>query len=189
MTTVHFFRMAMASLCIVMLQGCGIFRSPVEIPSSVMELAAHKDRTVNVFIMGGAQLNPGNTGQPRPIQLCVYLVADKNWQPESWLDENKCHGTITDFRVFGRERRTLVPDQVQQVNLKMPSDKDGWVLIDADFGTQAVTSRGALRLKTSSGEFSSHLVIINGTRIFDGMSMQGVPQQGQQRGANSNNKR
>lgn len=173
----------MAGLCIVALQGCGLFRNPSADILNAMQArnpsadilngmrAIRKERVVNVTVMGGAQLNPGRTGLPRPVQLCVYLVADQHWLPGSWLDKDKCRtsNVKTNSHIFANERRSLAPEQAQQVTLKMPSDRDGWVLVDADFGTETAANRKPLRIKINSGEFSFHFVIINNTRVFDGM--------------------
>ncbi|MDR2327674.1 MAG: type VI secretion lipoprotein TssJ [Acidovorax sp.] len=168
MTSVYFTRSLLLATTLLLLQGCGVFRNPVDIPADGMR-AIRRDRVVNVTLMGGTALNPGRGAATRPVQVCVYLVANENWNPGSWLEEKKCSSSSLDSHLFAAERRLLSSEQAQQVTLKMPSDKDGWVLVDADFGSPAPQGYESLRLKTNSGEFSFHVVVLNGTRIVDGM--------------------
>lgn len=170
MTSVYLTRSLLLTSCLLALQGCGMFRNPVDIPADGMR-AIRRERIVNVTLMGGAQLNPGRGGAARPVQVCVYLVADESWRPGSWLDDSKCRSATLDSHLFAAERRLVSSEQAQQINLKMPSDKDGWVLVDADFGASVPRSYEPLQLKTNSGEFSFHVVVLNGTRIVDGMAM------------------
>lgn len=174
MPDIHLSRKLMLVCCLLGIQGCGVFRNPVDIPADGLR-AIRRERIVSVTLMGGAQLNPGRGGVPRPIQVCIYLVADENWQPGSWLDEKKCRGTSLDSGLFARESRLLSSEHAQQVSLRMPSDKDGWVLIDPDFGSRAAPGYAPLKLKTNSGEFSFHFVVVNGTQVVDGMKEQGAP--------------
>lgn len=170
MNGVNSMRSLVVILCMLALQGCGILRNPVDIPADGMR-AIRRERVVNITLMGGAQLNPGRNGAPRPLQVCIYLVTDETWLPGSWLDDGKCRGTGGDAHVFAQERRILSAEQAQQVTLNVPSDKDAWLLVDADFGPQTPANAMPLRLRTSSGEFSFHFVVVNGTRVSDGMRM------------------
>lgn len=174
MISVYFTRSLLLVATLVALQACGVFRNPVDIPADGMR-AIRRERVVNVTLMGGTQLNPGRGSAARPVQVCVYLVADENWRPGSWLDESKCRSASLDSHLFAAERRLLSSEQAQQVTLKMPSDKDGWVLVDADFGSPVPQGYEPLRLKTNSGEFSFHMVVLNATRIVDGMVLRQSP--------------
>jgi len=155
-------------LCgVILVQGCSLLRNPIDIPAEGMR-AIRRDRVVHVTLLGGEHLNPGADGRARPVQLCVYLVTRSDWVPEDvWSDEDKCTKGANGDDVIVSERRVVAANRAQPVEMKMPSNEEGWLVVDPDFANASRT-QAPLRLRVNASEYSSHLVLLDGTSAMDG---------------------
>ena len=123
-----------AALC--MLVGCaksGAGKDSAVRPSPPPSTEAQ----VDVTLVGGARLNPNQTGDARPVQVCVYVVRNSNWIVPDTYAEPACASKRDDGDIVLAERRILAPNQLQQLSFRVQSDSDLWLFIDADYAMQA----------------------------------------------------
>ncbi|WP_126284134.1 type VI secretion lipoprotein TssJ [Burkholderia stagnalis] len=120
-----FVRTVIAWLALGQLSGCSLFGSKSVEP-----------RQLHVTLVGGSRLNIGASGEPRPIQSCVYIVRAADWVPMANGDSS-CAGRDLDGTVVTASRHVIAPNQVLQFWIEVPSSGEIWLVADADYAQRS----------------------------------------------------
>ncbi len=140
-----FIQTLIAWLALGALSGCSLFGSKTVEP-----------RQLHVTLVGGSRLNVGASGEPRPVQSCVYIVRAADWVPMASGDSS-CAGRDQDGTVVTASRHVIAPNQVLQFWIDVPRSGEIWLVVDADYA-QRPTQFAPLRIRIEgSGEI--HLAV------------------------------
>ncbi|KVQ20002.1 type VI secretion system-associated lipoprotein [Burkholderia ubonensis] len=110
-----------AAFAFCALSGCSLFSSKSIEP-----------RQLHVTLIGGSRLNVGASGEPRPVQSCVYIVRSADWVPMTSGDSS-CSGRDQDGTVVTASRHVIAPNQVLQFWVDVPRSGEIWLVTDADY--------------------------------------------------------
>ncbi|KWO84583.1 type VI secretion lipoprotein TssJ [Burkholderia ubonensis] len=131
-------------LALGILTGCSFGSKNVEL------------RQLHVTLVGGSHLNVSASGEPRPIQTCLYIVRAADWLPMASGDSS-CAGRDQDGTVVTVSRHVIAPNQVLQFWVDMPRSGEIWLVADADYA-QRSAQYAPLRVRIDgSGEI--HLAV------------------------------
>ncbi|WP_193100512.1 type VI secretion lipoprotein TssJ [Burkholderia sp. Z1] len=137
-------RTLIAWLALGVLSGCSFGSKNVE------------PRQLHVTLVGGSHLNVSMSGEPRPIQTCLYIVRAADWVPMASGDSS-CAGRDQDGTVVTVSRHVIAPHQVLQFWIDVPRSGEIWLVADADYA-QRSAQYAPLRVRIEgSGEI--HLAV------------------------------
>ncbi|KVD75146.1 type VI secretion lipofamily protein [Burkholderia sp. ABCPW 14] len=117
------FKSFAAAVALCLLAGCSMFSSS----------KPEEPRQLHVTLVGGGRLNVAPTGEPRPVQTCVYVVGAADWLPTQGSDDSSCASRGQDSTVVADSRHVIAPNQVLQFSLNLPRSGDLWLVTDADY--------------------------------------------------------
>ncbi|KVN35059.1 type VI secretion lipofamily protein [Burkholderia pyrrocinia] len=127
-----------AAFALCVLSGCSLFSSkPVE------------PRQLLVTLVGGSRLNVSTSGEPRPVQACVYVVREADWVPMANGDSS-CAGRDHDGAMVSALRHVIAPNQVLQFWVDVPRSGEVWLVADADYA-QRPAQYAPLRMRIEGG--------------------------------------
>jgi type VI secretion system protein VasD len=124
------YRIATAIAWTVSLAGCSMSSMfsapPADVPVKLT-------RQLHVTLIGGGYVNASLTGQPRPIQACVYLARLNDWLPASPNQDSTCAVNGKGEQVIADSRHIVAPYARQQFWLDLPETGTFWLVTDADY--------------------------------------------------------
>lgn len=131
------------------LSGCGMFAESIARRASDMAadsaFRAAKDvelnRRLHLTLVGGGHLNQGKGNQPKPVQVCVYVVLSPEWHPPLPSLEGGCGSKEKEAGVVATSRHVVAPNQIVQLEILLAATRDAWLVIDADFAQRPVSYR------------------------------------------------
>ncbi|MBB5413879.1 type VI secretion system protein VasD [Paraburkholderia sp. HC6.4b] len=118
-----FFKAFAVTATLTILAGCSVFSSS----------EPQQPRQLHVTLVGGSRLNVSASGEPRPIQACIYVVSAADWLPAPGGDDSSCASRGQDSTVVAESRHVIAPDQVLQFSLDLPRSGELWLVTDADY--------------------------------------------------------
>ncbi|VWC16349.1 type VI secretion lipoprotein TssJ [Burkholderia lata] len=118
-------RTLIAWLALGVLSGCSLFGSKNVEP-----------RQLHVTLVGGSRLNVSASGEPRPVQACLYIVRAADWVPMASGDSS-CAGRDQDGTVVTVSRHVIAPQQVLQFWVDVPRSGEIWLVADADYAQRS----------------------------------------------------
>ncbi|WP_082710147.1 type VI secretion lipoprotein TssJ [Burkholderia sp. TSV86] len=128
------------------LAGCGLFSSSKSV----------EPRQLHVTLIGGSRLNLSPSGEPRPVETCVYIVRMADWVPMASAGDSSCAGRDQDA-VVSSSRHVIAPNQVLQFWIDVPTKGEIWLVADADYA-QRPAQYAPLRLRVD-GSGVIHLAV------------------------------
>jgi type VI secretion system protein VasD len=155
-------RTLLAGLALGLLSGCSLFGSkPIE------------PRQLHVTLVGGSRLNVGVSGEPRPIQSCVYIVRAADWVPMTNAD-GPCAGKDQEGTVLTVSRHVIAPNQVLQFWIDVPRDGEIWLVADADYA-QRPAQYAPLRVRIEGRGVLHQAVWLDRSGIYNASLPGAVP--------------
>nr|WP_179404264.1 type VI secretion lipoprotein TssJ [Burkholderia guangdongensis] len=120
-------RSLIVALVLGMLSGCSLFA-----PKPAEPRQSSSQRQLLVTLIGGSRLNVTTSGEPRPVQSCVYIVNAIDWVPMASGDAS-CAGRDQDGTVLSVSRHVIAPNQVLQFWIDVSPSGKIWLVADADY--------------------------------------------------------
>jgi predicted component of type VI protein secretion system len=147
---------------IALLAGCSSIGLGTSQPYGVSQNPANQ--SFKLTLLGGSALNMTGDGIARPVQVCVYVVRNRDWDVPLLRKQSTCVDSASDPNVLQSKRVVLAPMHMNHISLPMESGRDAWLILDADF-SQAATDHSPYIFLMSSK--SSQLnVMLNGNELF-----------------------
>jgi type VI secretion system protein VasD len=163
--------LAVAAVVCALLLGCSSSASKREasVPSRSVE-----PRQIHITLVGGSGLNASASGQPRPVQTCVYVVRAADWLPSANPDDSSCAPRDKDSTIVADSRHVVAPNQVVQFMLELPRSGEIWLVTDADYA-QRPASYAPLRMHIDGGDMIHVALWLDRAGIFNARRAGPVP--------------
>lgn len=147
---------------VAMLTGCstiGLERSQTysRTPESI-------NQSFKLTLLGGSALNMTGDGVARPVQVCIYVVRNRDWEAPLLRKQSTCVEPSADSNVLQSRRVVLAPMHMNHISLPMDSGGDAWLVMDADFSQPSPDHSPYIFLMNSKN--SQLNVMLNGNELF-----------------------
>jgi len=84
-------------------------------------------------LLGGSELNMSGDGVARPVQVCIYVVRNRDWEAPFARRQSTCVEPSTDPTLLISKRVVLAPLHLNHISLPMESGRNTWLIMEADF--------------------------------------------------------
>lgn len=101
--------------------------------ASVASAASAPNHPFKLSLLGGTALNVSSAGVARPVQVCIYVARNRDWQAPLVRKQSTCAEPSADPNLLQSQRVVLAPGQQNHINLPMEGGRDAWLVLDADF--------------------------------------------------------
>jgi len=121
-------------------------------------------QTFKLSLLGGNELNMSGDGVARPVQVCIYVVRNRDWEAPFARRQSTCVELSADTNLLFSKRLVLAPLHMHQITLPMESGLNTWLIIEADYSQSTADDFPfILPMNSQNNQLS---VMLNGNTLF-----------------------
>jgi len=121
-------------------------------------------QTFKLMLLGGGALNMSADGVARPVQVCVYVVRNRDWEAPLIRHQSTCVESSADANVVYSKRVLLAPLHMNHVVLPLEAGRDAWLIMDPDFSQ--LSANRARYVFPINAQSEALQVVLNGNELF-----------------------
>lgn len=149
-------------ICVSLLVGCTTVGLSKSQSNNLLPNSANQ--SFKLTLLGGSALNMTGDGVARPVQVCIYVVRNRDWEAPLLRKQSTCIEPSSDPNVLQSRRVVLAPMHMNHISLPVESGRDAWLIMDADFSQPPPDHSPYIFLMNTKN--SQLNVMLNGNELF-----------------------
>jgi type VI secretion system protein VasD len=159
-------------ISLAMLSGCSMLglqrvqsqKGVIQPQVQLVQQVSLPPQTFKLSLLGGSELNMSGDGVARPVQVCVYVVRNRDWEAPFARKQSTCVEPSGDPNLISIKRVVLAPLHLNHITLPMESGRNTWLILEADFFQS--TADESLYIFPMNSQSNQLNVMLNGNTIL-----------------------
>jgi type VI secretion system protein VasD len=165
-------RYTLLGIFLLMLSGCSMLglqrvqsqKGVTQPQVQLVQQVSLPPQTFKLSLLGGSELNMSGDGVARPVQVCVYVVRNRDWEAPFARKQSTCVEPSGDPNLISSKRVVLAPLHMNHISLPMESNRNSWLIMEADFSqSSADDSPYIFPMNSQNSQLN---VMLNGKTLF-----------------------
>jgi type VI secretion system protein VasD len=159
-------------ISLLLLSGCSMLglervqskKSMTQPQVQLVQQVSSPPQNFKLSLLGGSELNMSGDGVARPVQVCVYVVRNRDWEAPFARRQANCVEPSADPNLILSKRVVLAPLHMNHISLPMESNRNSWLIMEADFSqSSADDSPYIFPMNSQNSQLN---VMLNGKTLF-----------------------